>query len=110
MNKKSRQTRSEKTRNTIKTLGATRLTIHRTSKHIYAQIINPSSSKVVACANTLQKDINSHLLNTGNIIAAKAVGKAIAEKAISVGIAKVAFDRSGLKFLEYNNGKYISSK
>jgi large subunit ribosomal protein L18 len=98
MNKKSRQTRSKKTRNIIKSLGAIRLTVHRTSKHIYAQIINSSSTEVLACANTLQQNIDLQLSNTGNIVAAKAVGKVIAERAISVGIVKVAFDRSGFKY------------
>jgi large subunit ribosomal protein L18 len=98
MNKKTRLTRSAKTRHSIKSVGAIRLTVHRTPKHMYAQIFNPTSTEVLACANTLQKDVNSQLLNTGNIDAAKAVGKAIAEKAISIGIAKVAFDRSGFKF------------
>lgn len=96
--KNARLKRSAKTRLAIRSIGVDRLTIYRTSKHIYAQIINNDGSKVLACANTLQTDIQATITKTGNINAAGAVGTAIAKKAILAGIVRVAFDRSGYKY------------
>ncbi len=99
MDKKiSRLKRAAKTRYAIRSVDAIRLTVHRSPRHIYAQIINENGSMVLACANTLQKEIRDILESTGNIQAAKVVGKFIAEKALKSGIKKVAFDRSGFKF------------
>lgn len=93
----SRIRRSTKTRSKIKSLHAIRLVVHRTSRHIYAQIIS-SESKVLAFASTLEKNIKIHLKYTGNKEAAKIVGKFIAERALSKGISNVSFDRSGFKY------------
>lgn len=65
---------------------------------MYAQIFSSDGSHVLASASTLQTTIKESLSGTGNIDAAKAVGKAIAEKALAAGITTVAFDRSGFKF------------
>ena len=81
----------------IRELKALRLSVHRTSQHIYAQIFDVDS-KVLAVASTVQKDVRGDLKGTGNIAAAAAVGKAIAEKAKAAGIKQVAFDRSGYKY------------
>jgi large subunit ribosomal protein L18 len=75
-----------------------RLSVHRTPQHIYAQIFAPVGDKVLVAASTLQKDVRGELKATGNIEAAKAVGRAIAERAKAKGIAKVAFDRSGFMY------------
>ena len=99
MDKKSnRLRRSRKARAKIKELGINRLTIYKTPRHIYAQVIAPNGADVLAAANTLQSDVKSELKYTGNKDAAQAVGKAIAEKAKQAGITKVAFDRSGFKY------------
>lgn len=99
MDKKSaRQKRAAKTRSIIRTLGVNRLSVHRTSKHIYAQISTSDGSQVLASSSTLEADIKSDLKNTGNIEAAEKVGHAIAQKAISAGITSLAFDRSGFKY------------
>jgi len=99
MDKKSaRLKRAAKTRHVIRSIGINRLTIHRTPRHIYAQIFTSDGSKVLVSASTLQAEIKTELAGTGNIVAAKAVGKAIAEKAKAAGIEKVAFDRSGFKY------------
>jgi large subunit ribosomal protein L18 len=95
--KNSRLRRSRRTRAKISELGAPRLTVYRTPRHIYAQIIS-SDAKVLASASTVQKDVKGSLKYTGNIAAAVAVGKALAEKARGVGIEAVAFDRSGFKY------------
>jgi large subunit ribosomal protein L18 len=75
-----------------------RLCVHRTPRHIYAQVIAPGGAGVVVSASTVQKDIRESLKNTGNKDAAVAVGKAIAERAAAKGVTKVAFDRSGFKY------------
>ena len=82
----------------IKELVAMRLSVHRTPQHMYAQIIAPEGDKVLVAASTLQKDVRGELKATGNIEAAKAVGRAIAERAKAKGIDKVAFDRSGFMY------------
>lgn len=90
--------RAKRTRLKISELGAYRLCIHRSAKHIYAQIISPDGGKVLASASTQDADIKSGLKNTGNVDAASAVGKAIADKSKAAGIESVAFDRSGFKY------------
>jgi large subunit ribosomal protein L18 len=96
--KSSRIRRSRKTRAKIRELGVDRLTIFRTPRHTYAQVISSETGKVVAMASTLNKDLKGDVKYTGNIEAAVAVGKAIAEKAKAAGIESVAFDRSGYKY------------
>jgi ribosomal protein L18, bacterial type len=75
-----------------------RLCVHRSPRHIYAQLVAREGGKVLASASTLQAAIRKDLSSTGNIAAAEAVGKAIAEKAKAAGITGVAFDRSGFKY------------
>jgi large subunit ribosomal protein L18 len=89
--------RAHHSRAKIQELRVTRLSVHRTAQHIYAQIFDPES-KVIVSASTLQKDVAEGLKGTGNIEAAKAVGKAIAERARAKGVSQVAFDRSGFKY------------
>lgn len=94
----SRMRRSMKTRCKIKELGAIRLVVHRTPRHMYAQIISSIDAKVLAFASTLEKRINCSLKYTGNKEAASKIGKIIAERALSKGIYCVSFDRSGFKY------------
>jgi len=94
----TRLRRARRGREKIKELAAVRLSVHRTPQHIYAQIFAPEGDKVLVAASTLQKDVRGDLKTTGNIEAAKAVGRAIAERAKAKGIAKVAFDRSGFMY------------
>ena len=77
-------------------MGVNRLTVTRTPRHIYAQVISPTGGVVVAQASTLDASLRSGV--TGNVEAAKAVGALIAERAKAAGITKVAFDRSGFKY------------
>lgn len=99
MDKKSaRIRRSRRARAKIKELCVARLSIHRTPRHIYAQVIAPNGNEVLASVSTVQADIKSGVKYTGNTDAATAVGKAIAEKAKAAGITQVAFDRSGFKY------------
>jgi large subunit ribosomal protein L18 len=96
--KSSRLKRAAKTRHAIRSIGINRLTVHRTPRHIYAQVFSSDGSQVIASASTVQAAVKAGLPGTGNIEAAKVVGKAIAERAIAAGIVKVAFDRSGFKY------------
>ena len=96
--KTSRVRRAKSTRMKIRELGANRLCIHRTPRHIYAQVISPEGDKVLASSSTLDADVKSTVKNTSNIDAATAVGKTIAEKAKAAGVTSVAFDRSGFKY------------
>lgn len=99
MDKKiTRLRRSKKARAKIREMGIHRLCVHRTPRHIYAQLIAPTGSQVVASASTLDADVKGSLTGTGNVIAATLVGKMIAEKARAAGITKIAFDRSGFKY------------
>lgn len=99
MDKKSaRIRRATKARRKIQELRATRLVVHRTPRHIYAQIIAPNGSEVLAAASTLEKAISESLKYTGNKDAAAAVGRAIAERALTKEIKEVSFDRSGFQY------------
>ncbi|HQR49429.1 MAG TPA: 50S ribosomal protein L18 [Steroidobacteraceae bacterium] len=93
----SRQKRARRGRAKIRELKVMRLSVHRTPRHIYAQVFDPQS-RVIAVASTVQKDVIAGLEGTGNVEAAKAVGKAIAERAKAKGVTQVAFDRSGFKY------------
>lgn len=88
--------RARKTRSHIRSLGVPRLSVHRSTQHIYAQVIAAGSATTVAAASTAEKI--EGLKATGNVEAAKKVGALIAERAKAAGITKVAFDRSGFKF------------
>jgi large subunit ribosomal protein L18 len=96
--KARRLRRAVKTRARIHELGIARLTVHRTPRHIYAQLTDAAGAKVLAAASTLQAAVREGLKGTGNADAAKAVGRAIAERAKAAGITRVAFDRSGFQF------------
>ena len=98
MKKIARLRRATKTRARIRLRGANRLCVHRTPRHVYAQIISPCGSKVLTSASTLDKEIRSRIKYSGNIEAATVVGRVLAERAKKAGITKVAFDRSGFKF------------
>ena len=93
-----RARRAIKTRAKIRELGTPRLTVHRTPRHIYAQLFAADGSQVLASASTVQKALAKDLKYTGNVEAARVVGRAIAERAKAAGVAKAAFDRSGFQF------------
>lgn len=94
----SRKRRSRRTRAKIREYAETRLCVHRTLYHIYAQVISPCGAKVLATASTLEKDMKAKIKNGGNIEAAKLVGELLAKRAQEAGVKRVSFDRSGYKF------------
>ncbi|MCX7189607.1 MAG: 50S ribosomal protein L18 [Methylotenera sp.] len=97
-NVNNRLRRARKTRAKIAELKVTRLSVHRTNTHIYAQIIAETGDKVIASASTVEADVRKNLKNGGNIEAAALIGKLIAQKAKKAGVTTVAFDRSGYKY------------
>ena len=90
--------RARRTRYKIRELHQVRLTVHRTPRHIYAQVIDADGQKVLAAASTLDRDLRGSIKNGGNIEAAQKVGERIAEKAKQAGVSNVVFDRSGFKY------------
>jgi large subunit ribosomal protein L18 len=99
MNKNdSRLRRARRARVKIRSLGVARLTVHRTPRHMYAQIIDSQTGRVVVAASTVQSSVREGLTGTGNAAAASAVGRVIAEKALAAGVERVAFDRSGFRY------------
>ena len=97
MDKKSaRLKRARRGRAKMRELQAVRLSVYRTPKHIYAQVIAPEGNEVLASASTLDKDLREG--STGNVEAAGKVGQLIAERAKAAGVSAVAFDRSGYKY------------
>jgi len=95
----ARARRARKTRAKISSLGINRLCVHRTPKHIYAQIINHSGD-VISSASTVEKSLQTELTDskTGNASAAAIIGRIIGERALAKGVERVAFDRSGFRF------------
>ncbi len=75
-----------------------RLCVFRSTKHIYAQIIEDVTGKTLVAASTVAKDTGDSVKYTGNVEAAKAVGKQIAEKALAKDIKQVVFDRNGFLY------------
>ena len=98
MNEKnrSRQRRARRGRMKMRELGATRLSVTRTPRHIYAQVFSSDGATVLAQASTLEKDLRDG--STGNIEAAAKVGALVADRAKQAGVTAVAFDRSGYKY------------
>ena len=100
MDKKSaRIRRAKRARAKISELGVHRLTIHRTPRHIYAQVIAPNGAEVIASASTVEKSVVAGIEGSfGNSAAAAVVGRMVAERAKDKGIDRVAFDRSGFRY------------
>lgn len=80
----------------MREMGATRLTVTRTPRHIYAQVLSADGNTVLAQASTLDKDLRDG--STGNVDAAAKVGALVADRAKQAGVTEVAFDRSGYKY------------
>jgi large subunit ribosomal protein L18 len=92
----ARQRRARKGRARMRELGVYRLCVHRTPRHIYAQVISPEGDRVLASASTLDGALRTG--KTGNSEAAASVGRLIAERAKAAGVTQVAFDRSGFRY------------
>ena len=91
----SRLRRAKKSRSNIRNQESPRLSVYRSSQHLYAQILDNLGMKVIVSASTVEKKLN---LNSNNLVAAAEIGKKVAERALENGINKVVFDRSGYKY------------
>lgn len=90
--------RRQRVRTALKKSGRVRLSIHRTSLHIYAQLIDDAQGKTLASASTVDKELKKKLKKTSNVDAAKAVGALVAERALKAKVSDVVFDRGGFLF------------
>ncbi|MBB4266027.1 50S ribosomal protein L18 [Roseospira visakhapatnamensis] len=82
----------------LKAKGRPRLSVFRSSKHIYAQVIDDAAGRTLVAASSLDKDLRGTLKTGADTAAAEAVGKLVAERAAAAGITKVVFDRGGYLF------------
>ena len=99
----NRKTKVQKRHQSIRiklsgTAEAPRLAVYRSTKHIYAQLIDDVSSVTIVSASSVDKDLKAKLGHGGNIDSAKAVGEAIAKKALKKGVKNVVFDRGGFLY------------
>jgi len=78
--------------------GRLRLSVHRSSRHIYAQVIDDAQGRTVAAASSLEKDMKGKLKTGADKAAAAAVGKLLAERAVGAGVSDVVFDRGGYRY------------
>ncbi len=97
-NQKTRLRRVRRSRGKIHELGTVFLSVHRTPRHIYAQVFSPRGAVVLASASSLDTELRDKKIGPGKIKVAEAVGKLVAERAKAKGISKIAFDRSGYKY------------
>ena len=98
--KKSMQRRAARVRRSLRKVanGRPRLSVHRSSKNIYAQIIDDASGRTLAAASTLDKDLRGDLKTGADTSAAAAVGKLVGERASKAGVTEVVFDRGSFLF------------
>lgn len=94
--KSRRLRRARRVRYRMREMGVTRLTVHRTPRHTYAQVISGDGARVLAAASTLEKALGDGA--RGNVEAARKVGTLIAKRALEKSISRVAFDRSGFRY------------
>jgi len=92
----ARLRRAKRARARISELRVNRLSVYRSPRHIYAQVISASGDQILASASTVEKDLRGG--TTGNVDAASKIGALIAERAKAAGVEKVAFDRSGYAY------------
>ena len=96
---KQKWRRANRVRKTVRGDAARpRLSVHRSNKHIYCQVIDDEAGKTIASASTRDKDLAGKVKYGGNCEAAKIVGEAIAERAKAAGVTQIKFDRGSFKF------------
>ncbi len=96
--KENRLRRARRGRSKIHELEVNRLSVHRTPRHIYAQVIGADRGRIIVTASSLEAEVRKGIKNGGNVEAAAIVGARIAEKAKAAGVDIVAFDRSGFRY------------
>jgi large subunit ribosomal protein L18 len=97
--KEARIRRATRARAKIREIGRNRLCVFRSPRHMYAQILSPDGERVLASASTVEKELRTQIDGyPGNCSAATLVGQLIAQRAKTLGISEVAFDRSGFRY------------
>lgn len=96
--RQARMRRAAKMRGRIARLRAVRLSVHRTPRHFYAQLLAPGGARVLASAATVEPAVRKQVAFGGNVAAAQHLGALIAERGLAAGIEEVAFDRSGFRY------------
>lgn len=97
--RQARVKRQSRVRNKIRgTAARPRLSVFRSAKHIYVQVIDDVNNKTLVSASTVAKSIGDDLKSSGNVEAAKVVGSAVAQKALAQDIKQVVFDRNGFLY------------
>ncbi len=99
----TRKNKTQKRHKTVRiklsgTSESPRLAVYRSTKHIYAQLIDDVKGITIASASSIDKDLKANLGHGGNIEAAKAVGESVAKKALKAGVKEVVFDRGGFLY------------
>ncbi len=94
---KTRARRIARVRQAVRKAGAgrARLSVFRSSKHIYAQVIDDTAGRTLAAASSIEKDLREKLKTGADAAAAAEVGKLLAERAVKAGVKDVVFDRGG---------------
>ena len=92
--------RKRRVRTSLKanSVGRVRLSVHRSSRHIYAQVIDDTRGHTLVAASTMEKELKGKLKTGADKAAASAVGKLLAERAVKAGVSEVVFDRGGYRF------------
>ena len=93
-----RRRRRVRTRLARKAVGRLRLSVHRSNKNIYAQVIDDAKGVTVAAASSLDADLKGKIKTGANVGAAKEVGRLVAERAVKAGVTTVVFDRGAYMF------------
>ena len=99
-NRQALERRTARVRRTLRAAanGRPRLSVFRSSKHIYAQLIDDAKGQTLVAASSIEKDLRGRLKTGADIEAAKAIGKLLAERAVAKGVKDVLFDRGGYLF------------
>ena len=94
----TRRRRIRRVRTRLQDSDRHRLTVHRTQRHVYAQVLSPDGAQVIAQASTLTPDLRKELKTTGNCAAAEQVGRMLAERALKAKVEEVWFDRGRFRY------------
>ncbi len=93
-----RRQRMRRVRNRLGDSRRHRLTVHRTERHVYAQVLSPDGARVIAQASTLSPELREAIKTPGNCEAAGQVGRMVAERALQVEVKEVWFDRGRFRY------------
>lgn len=94
----ARRRRVLRLRRQARAAGVCRLCVHRTPRHVYAQVLDAEGARTLVSASSLEQELRARIGNGGNVEAAREVGSRLAQRALAAGVRKVVFDRSGYRY------------